>query len=187
GEVDAPFGASTSSKKQKRVDTSIQEAEIARVASILSSPPEDLPGREDEFGSLYTYLSSSVEQNTGDCIYVSGVPGTGKTASLRSVIATMRQSVNEETLPDFEYFEINCMKLIEPAQAYCELWSYISPHSGKVGAKKAAELLSDYFKKKPKGKGKGKAKPIERKPIILLLDELDMLVTKKQEVIYNFF
>ncbi|KAJ3209302.1 Origin recognition complex, subunit 1 [Dinochytrium kinnereticum] len=155
--------------------------EAERVGSMLVSIPDDLPGREEEFSTLYSHLFNAVDQKTD----VSGVPGTGKTATLRSVIKTMRQNVDEESLEDFDYFEINCMKLLEPAQAYAELWKCIAPRSPKVSSKKAAELLSKYFKRKKKSKLQSDAD--DRKPIILLLDELDMLVTKKQEVIYNFF
>ncbi|KAJ3100776.1 Origin recognition complex, subunit 1 [Phlyctochytrium planicorne] len=152
------------------------DVEIGRVEAMLATSPEDLPGRESEFEQIYSFLTEAVEQRQGECIYVSGVPGTGKTATLRSVIKTMRESGEG----DFDYFEINCMKLVDPSHAYVELLKHVDPKSSKVGAKKAAELLSAFFKKKTN------AKAAPKKPIILLLDELDMLVTKTQSVIYNF-
>ena len=50
------------------------------------------------------------------CMYISGVPGTGKTATVHEVIRSIEEAQDE--LPEFTFVEINGMKLTEPAQAY---------------------------------------------------------------------
>lgn len=67
------------------------------------------------------------------------------------------------------------MKLTDPNQAYCILWHAISGQ--KVTAAHAATLLEKYFS----------TPSSRREPIVVLMDELDVLVTKKQTVMYNFF
>ena len=50
------------------------------------------------------------------CMYISGVPGTGKTATVHEVIRSIQEA--DDDLPEFTFVEINGMKLTEPAQAY---------------------------------------------------------------------
>ena len=77
-------------------------------------------------------------------------------------------------LNDFDYLEINGLKLLSPNVAYEKLWEKIS--GLKVTASNAALLLESYF-----------SQDTPRKPLIVLMDELDQIVTKKQNVMYNFF
>ena len=49
-------------------------------------------------------------------MYISGVPGTGKTATVHEVIRCIEEA--QDDLPEFKFVEINGMKLTEPAQAY---------------------------------------------------------------------
>ena len=49
-------------------------------------------------------------------MYISGVPGTGKTATVHEVLRSIQEDRHD--LPEFTFVEINGMKLTEPAQAY---------------------------------------------------------------------
>ena len=49
-------------------------------------------------------------------MYISGVPGTGKTATVHEVIRCLKEADDE--LSEFTFVEINGMKLTEPAQTY---------------------------------------------------------------------
>ena len=40
-------------------------------------------------------------------MYISGVPGTGKTATVMEVIRTLKEHASEGELPDFDFIEIN--------------------------------------------------------------------------------
>ena len=40
-------------------------------------------------------------------MYMSGVPGTGKTATVMEVIRTLKEHASEGELPDFDFIEIN--------------------------------------------------------------------------------
>ncbi len=72
------------------------------------------------------------------CMYISGVPGTGKTATVHQVIRTLKDEYNDGDLPQFTYIEVNGMKLTEPHQAYCHILKvqsyYTASHSlGHLG------------------------------------------------------
>jgi len=55
------------------------------------------------------------------CMYVSGVPGTGKTATVHQVISFLREEYEAGDLPYFKYIEINGMRLTDPHQAYVQI------------------------------------------------------------------
>lgn len=54
-------------------------------------------------------------------MYISGVPGTGKTATVLEVLRTLKQSAEDGDIGSFRYIELNGMKLTEPHQAYVQI------------------------------------------------------------------
>lgn len=57
------------------------------------------------------------------CMYVAGVPGTGKTATVTEVIRNLQNlgTIDHGDIPVFDYININGMRLTEPRQAYVEV------------------------------------------------------------------
>jgi len=54
-------------------------------------------------------------------MYISGVPGTGKTATVHEVIRSLQQSSEQDEIPHFRFIEINGMKMTDPHQAYVQI------------------------------------------------------------------
>lgn len=54
-------------------------------------------------------------------MYISGVPGTGKTATVHEVIRCLQQAAQANDVPSFQYIEVNGMKLTEPHQVYVQI------------------------------------------------------------------
>ena len=149
--------------------------QIARNQLHVSSVPAALPCREEEFSTVYSHLEAAITDASGSCIYISGTPGTGKTATVREVVAQLQASVQAEELDDFIFVEINGMKVTDPHQSYSLLWQAL--HNDRVSPSHALELLEREF-----------STPSPRRvPCVVLMDELDQLVTKNQSVMYNFF
>jgi len=69
---------------------------LAQANLHVSAVPKSLPCREDEYSQILDYLENAIEEGTGACIYISGVPGTGKTATAREVIRTLNERVAAE-------------------------------------------------------------------------------------------
>ena len=44
---------------------------------------------------VYRPSKDKINHNTGGCLYISGVPGTGKTATTQEVVAALREEVNQ--------------------------------------------------------------------------------------------
>ncbi|KAL1646942.1 Origin recognition complex, subunit 1 [Diplodia intermedia] len=149
--------------------------QVARNQLHVSSVPATLPCREDEFSTVYSHLEAAITDGSGSCIYISGTPGTGKTATVREVVAQLNAAVQDEELDDFIFVEINGMKVTDPHQSYSLLWEAL--RGDRVSPAHALELLEREF-----------SSPSPRRvPCVVLMDELDQLVTKNQSVMYNFF
>lgn len=114
-------------------------------------------------------------EGTGTCIYISGTPGTGKTATVREVVAQLNTAVLAEEMDDFIFVEINGMKVTDPHQSYSLLWEALK--GDRVSPSHALDLLEREL-----------SHPSPRRvSCVVLMDELDQLVTKNQSVMYNFF
>jgi origin recognition complex subunit 1 len=147
----------------------------ARAVLHVSSVPPSLPCRDAEFQTVYAHLSAAIREGTGTCIYISGTPGTGKTATVREVVSQLTAAVLAEELDDFIFVEINGMKVTDPHQSYSLLWEALK--GDRVAPSHALDLLEREF-----------SHPSPRRvPCVVLMDELDQLVTKNQSVMYNFF
>ncbi|KAM0486787.1 hypothetical protein ACHAPX_000050 [Trichoderma viride] len=149
--------------------------QIARSRLHVSAVPSSLPCREGEFSLVYSHLEAAITEGTGNCIYISGTPGTGKTATVREVISRLEEAVGSDELDDFIFVEINGMKITDPHQAYSLLWESIKGE--RASPAQSLDLLEREF-----------SNPSPRRvPCVVLMDELDQLVTKNQAVMYNFF
>ena len=62
------------------------------------------------------------EDCLGQCLYVAGVPGTGKTATLHEVMRQMRTQMEAGQAGSFRYVEINALRLASPQHAYVHLY-----------------------------------------------------------------
>lgn len=149
--------------------------QLARAQLHVASVPQSLPCREKEFQLVYSYLEDAITDGTGACIYISGTPGTGKTATVREVISRLEGALRADELDDFIFVEINGMKITDPYQSYSLLWDAL--RSERVSPSQALDLLEREF-----------SHPNPRRvPCVVLMDELDQLVTRNQSVMYNFF
>lgn len=151
------------------------ESVIATVRKRLhvSAVPKSLPCREKEFREIYSFLEANLTDEIGGCMYVSGVPGTGKTATTTEVIRALKAEVEKENLPEFQFIEINAMRLTEPRQAYVEICRQLM---GKTMTWEQAFYFLD----------KRFSTPSHRRiSTILVVDELDILCNKRQDVVYN--
>jgi Cdc6-like AAA superfamily ATPase len=104
-------------------------------------------------------------------------PGTGKTATTQEVIAALREEVDLGNLKKFRYIEINGMRMTTPKQVYSAIWSQLT------GEKRTADHASELLEERFSGAGRKR----ENQPILMIVDELDQLMTRKQDVLYRIF
>ncbi|XP_037079315.1 origin recognition complex subunit 1-like [Pollicipes pollicipes] len=163
------------SRAAGRLSTPGTPLQQARSRLHVAAVPDALPCRENEFFDIYTFVEARLLDRTGGCMYVSGVPGTGKTATMREVVRSLREASDAGHLPDFQFIEVNGMRLTGPERVYSQIIAELT--GTKAVPEHAAQMLDKRFSA-PAGR---------RRPILLMVDELDLLWTRKQNVLYNLF
>jgi origin recognition complex subunit 1 len=151
-----------------------------------------LIGRSREQQEITTFLRAAIkgahkfnpddDDSKHPSMFVAGPPGTGKTVSVCSIIAKLRHEQIRGALPDFDFFSLNGMEMRHPFEAYVRFWEAISGHAKeRASPEMAASKLERYFS------GQQVKGVPRRQAVVLMLDEIDYLVTRKQTVLYNFF
>jgi len=136
-----------------------------------------LPCREEQHNQLMSHLSSAIRhKGSKKVLYVSGMPGTGKTASVLQVVSAMQKT---KGLRRFVFVHVNAMCLGRPLAVYGEIWRQLQRAGltppGRVSAAAAAKEVEHFFVHRA-----------ERDPVILLLiDEVDCLATRSQAILYR--
>ncbi|XP_056637129.1 origin recognition complex subunit 1 [Diorhabda sublineata] len=156
-------------KRSKKIQGNTTPLMQARAQLHVSFVPDSLPCREKEYCDIYNFLEGKLLDGCGGCMYISGVPGTGKTATVTSVINHLQ---NIKRIPKFNFININGMRLTEPKQSYVEILKQLKGKT--VPWEQAQHTLEDLFVN---------CKKME--PTVMLIDELDILCTKRQDVVYN--
>ncbi|KAF4518233.1 hypothetical protein B566_EDAN006914 [Ephemera danica] len=134
-----------------------------------------MPGREIEMTSISSFVQRKFEEASGGCMYISGVPGTGKTASVSQVILQLQKMVEEGELPEFKLVKASGMELTQPLQLFSLMARELLDL--KLSPSLAQTKLTSYFANRDKN----------RPPTLLIIDELDMLCTRRQDVVYSVF
>lgn len=86
----------------------------------ISVIPETLPCRENERNEIEEYIRDGLRRGKKSPLYICGMPGTGKTATVLSSINNLRKQAEAGTVPEFSFIEINCLRLKSPSDA-CKL------------------------------------------------------------------
>uniref|UniRef100_A0A1A8GBY1 Cell division control protein n=2 Tax=Nothobranchius korthausae TaxID=1143690 RepID=A0A1A8GBY1_9TELE len=129
---------------------------------LHTSIPEHILSREAEQTSIRSFLQETVLQRRPGSLYISGAPGTGKTACLSCVLKDMKAELSSVLT-----VLVNCMSLR-------------SAHS-------IFPLLADKLKVLSGQKGLQKFFTSPGPAVLLVLDEMDQLDSKAQDVLYTLF
>lgn len=132
--------------------------------ALHSSVTDTLPGREKELATLQEYMEDHLKTERSGSLYVSGPPGTGKTACLSKLI------LKPEFKSQFKVVYINCTTMKSAAAIYAKIIQELGLSAGKNGKTTIEKYLIS-----------------KHKMLLLILDELDQLESKKQSVLYSIF
>ena len=111
----------------------------------LSAIPDKLPCRENERDKIVEYIKQGLKnKGSSSSLYISGMPGTGKTATTMELIRDLKAKYK------FSFLSINAMQLTNPNLVYTIIFEKISGF--KVAPASAALFLDEFFKKRDKTK-----------------------------------
>jgi len=143
----------------------VSQFQAARSA-LHTGTPTTLLCREKEVGAMSTWLDEHLVAGKPGSIYVSGAPGTGKTATLVSLLAGK--------VAKFRSIFINCMVLKSSIAIYREVASKLCPGCNPKTEKAAMKIIEG-------------AVTSSKEMVLLVLDEVDQLESRDQTVLYTVF
>lgn len=142
----------------------------ARQIFSRCTDPGVLVGREEEKSQLSTFMSDRLDSENGGCLYISGPPGTGKSAFVGNVCQDF-MSDHDATMST-----VNCMS-IKTARDLANVLSKDLDLNCTSGRGADFDFLRTYFLDN---------KSLSTKYIIVL-DEIDRLVDLDLKLLYNLF
>ncbi|KAG5517854.1 hypothetical protein PMAC_000308 [Pneumocystis sp. 'macacae'] len=151
----------------KRTHTPVAQTPYSKGKALFcrGTVPNQLTGRSSEREFIEEFIESHVKQKQGGSLYVCGPPGTGKTVIIADII---KQQFSKKNI---QFASINCM-IQDPKNIYSEVYEKLFKKI-KISEKKAFEQLKKLF--------------FQDNMYLLLLDEIDSLIAKDQEILYQLF
>ncbi|KAK7111885.1 cell division control protein 6 homolog [Littorina saxatilis] len=134
--------------------------------SLHTAKPEHMVGRDHEIAEIRSFLSTHLEKQSAGSLYISGAPGTGKTAAALHIIDDFKDQYK------CQIAYLNCMMVKDVSSVFRRLYTELSGKTanGRTTVKDMESLVTT-----------------SKHSMILVLDEIDQLDSKNQEVLYRIF
>ncbi|KAL9113503.1 MAG: hypothetical protein Q9187_007608, partial [Circinaria calcarea] len=142
----------------------------ARQLFVRSANPGRLIGRDNERSTLTNFIQEGVTSKSGRCMYVSGPPGTGKSALVGEVCGDLQGTEDVRTA------YINCMSVKNSKDIYCKLLGDLGGDAFQQG-NETVKLKTMFLPKK------GTSNHV----YVVTLDEIDHLLTLDLEILHTLF
>ncbi|KAF2099121.1 cell division control protein Cdc6 [Rhizodiscina lignyota] len=140
---------------------------VARQLFIRSTEPGKLIGRENERRELSALISTRLEKTSSGCIYVSGPPGTGKSALVNEVCSEFIE--NDSCSQSY----VNCMSVKHARDIYVKLLEDFGANDGIINGSESSALKEIFFGR--------------RNSFVVVLDEIDHLLDIDLNLLYALF
>ena len=136
-------------------------------AALHTGTPSELLCRETQVQTMEAWLDKHLVAGNSGSMYISGAPGTGKTATLTHLLET-------KVKKEYKSIFINCMVLKSSIAIYREVAKQLNPNKIAKTEKDALKTIESCIRN-------------SKIMILLVLDEVDQLESKDQSVLYTVF
>lgn len=164
GKPSTPLTPRTSSTARVSAPTVYSQA---RQLFARSTEPGRLVGRDDERGELNSFISTCIKRTASGCLYVSGPPGTGKSALVAEVCREL--DLGDTCTQSY----VNCMSVKHARDIYAKMFEDLSAGGGVLRGSEGSSLRDLFFAGKHS--------------YLVVLDEIDHLRDVDQELLYKLF
>merc|ERR1712176_755176 len=132
--------------------------------------PGGILGREKETKEIRDFVTEAIKDEVGCSLYISGQPGTGKSATINNIIS----QINFKKLKTQKVF-LNCMTVENSSTIYSNLLEKFAPD---IPVPKTVRWQKSKF---------SQFITSDESPMnVLILDEMDQLSSRKK-VLYDLF
>ena len=158
-----------------------------------------LPCREKEQKKIFDYIQEGLQTDGNyNSLYIAGMPGTGKTACVKTVINIIESEYNKinksiyiknskgKILPPFTKLFLCGTEFPIISNIYKAIYKFIFAFKKGTTIKKCTHLLDKFFSNRNNCNIAQLNDP-SNSHIILVIDEIDFLINKNQNLLYNIF
>lgn len=164
-------------KKLNFLESVYSKAKAVFQRGASNSDLECLVGRQREAQQFTEFLRSSISEKKCNSLYISGPPGTGKTAQVNLSLDRLTGSskhVYDLFSRRVQVMRINCMTVGKPDSVFHEIYCHVTGQNH--GRKKSFDDLYKYL-----------TTTDTVDSVVVVLDEMDYLITKDQQVLFQLF
>ena len=178
-----------------------EEKDEESIKSFSEARLEYLPCRKDEQDKIYNYIKQGLQTNGNyNSLYIAGMPGTGKTASVKTIINILESEVKEAQkkrndkalegngIIPFRTLFLSGINYPNLSNVFKIIYRFIfNKEKDKMNIKNYIFRLNSFFSQRKKyNKNKTLIDPTNSH-ILLIIDEVDILINTSQSLLYNIF
>ncbi|CAI0396545.1 unnamed protein product [Linum tenue] len=167
------------SKKLNWNPSDASQVSAVKEALHVSTSPPTIVCREEEQRRVFDFCKACVEKEQSGSLYVCGCPGTGKSLSMEKVSNQLIKWARDGGFEPPEVLSINCTALTSSSQIFGKIVD-----NGYVKVKTSGTIaplqhLQNVYSQKQQSSSS--------KMLLIIVDELDYLITKDRAVLHDLF
>ena len=202
-------------KKRKKVKTIYEEIKKDESEEFYEEEKEDeesiksfsearleyLPCRKNEQDIIYNYIKKGLQANGNyNSLYIAGMPGTGKTASVKTIVNILESELKEaqnkingkkigtDGIIPFRKLFLSGIDYPNTSNVFKVIYKFIfAKEKVKLNINNYIQLLDKFFSKRKKFNSSSALNDPSNCHILLIIDEIDILINSSQNLLYNIF
>ena len=180
-------------------ETSEEDEESIR--SFSEARIEYLPCRKEEQDTIYNYIKKGLQTNGNyNSLYIAGMPGTGKTASVKTIVNILESEINDAKIGKnglvmgkngiipFRKLFLSGIEYPNISNVFKVIYKFIfAKERTKLNIKYYIQQLDQFFLNRKKFNSNNALNDPSNSHILLIIDEIDILINTSQNLLYNIF